>query len=985
MGEDAEQKESVEEYEPGPSQPYDDEEVLSPSPVNQHFNPADMYAQHSTPGLQRSGSSSSSYHIPTPPQMTFGQMGAAYYNSIPSSSSATPDWTAMQLAQSYLPSLSPVAFPSSPYLNPVPPEAPSVAGMGAGRHTPSPLPTLGDLRNLQRSNSAAARAQAMSKLTGGRDTPSEDGSRTPTPLVQQSSLKRAGTLGAPRFLGMPQPTLETATPAREAPDVSPTQTRPRLQRSFTVSSSNMGEERRSAVGRRMVERLAERRAAREKEEEEVRRLWEERRAAADASNAPSDEESERGEEQMEGEDEDLTETMPSFSRTSPVGERVKARTNHLQGPREPSGLVVPDRPNSRGTMRSTDEPFQYESHLRRSLSSRTAKGAATVMAEFHQRTMALHPPPHTPQNEERDRFEGSIRRDLAAGNAALGLSRPPFATPTRHAPQDPTSADLALAANVSPGESIMSRDTLGSMMFVMGGRLSGSVGRVRSGENWPSEVEENSGSDWGTPGRDQQGKEVSDAIRYCKLTDFPGGASDSPLDRSPLASRQSSVPPPPPKDHHRMTSVNSSVETSESGLTPPGPSTRSSTMSWEELGGSEDRAVPSDALYHKKSGSMSAKFGRKIGTAMRKRRESRSSAASSLAGEPLSPNSLSVAIQNFGRRGSESSLSPGSAGALRSMMGETPTTTNPTDHVRHQPSISSLSPSLSQADSAHNSLLQHQLAENPSQVSFLPRAKIDDPRINSKLSPFPGIANWEGMSPEPTPDTSPRIVPRSDLPPNGTARPGQHGQSESILSLPPGADSKRASDDSASKKSWLSKAFGQQTSPRSSGSVSRQGSMSKGDQRRDTSPSASIAQHSPSVPPTVEADPFAAPPAPPIRPLPLHHRSASPSVSVVPELSEEGSRLTRFTQGRGATPRIEEPHAREDSRLAPHVEEGRTSQAEDMGQKFKKLDWMMGLNSEDPARPDLLDDPPRKLLLAHQVLQVVNSQVRIIAKDFEVG
>ena len=969
--------EPLEEYQPGPSQPladtnpYDDQEILSPSPVNQHFDHAHMY--DNTPGLQRSGSSSSSYQLPTPPQMTFGQVGnMAYYGSTPTSSH-TPDWAAMQLAHSYLPSISPIAFPPSPYLHPGQPEP------APGRHTPSPLPTLGALRNLQRSNSAAARAQAMSKLTGGRETPSDE-SRAPTPLVQAAAppLHRAGThLGASTLveaLGRKHEEVQPQ-PAREEPAISHAEPRPRLQRSFTVSSSNMGEERRSAVGRRMVERLGERRAARQKEEDEVRRLWEERRAAAEASESPIDDGSD-GDDVALGEtedEEDMTETMPVFQRTSPV----EPPSDRLAIPETHGFLQAPNRPVSRGTIRSTDEPFQYESHLRRSLSARTARGAVAAVEAQQRQNQAQQHSPRISGDESHAYDDHEVPQNLAPPEDML-VPRIPFITPTKHF-HSSTSTLATPGDSSSPGESILSRDALGSMMFIMGrGSATGPAGSSRTSDvNWPSEVEDNSGSDWGTPGRELS-RELSPSadcqpsrpLTATQLT-VPDHSSQG---QSPLINNHTSAPPLlPPKDLPRSESANASARTSEMNLSPPFASLRNSVMSWEEVGGPEDRSVPSDAFYHKKSGSVSAKIGRKIGTAMRKRSQSRSSAGSSLTGEPLSPGSLSIAIQNFGRRGSESSLTPSSASALRTMLRGSPNTLN-ADHMRHQPSISSLSPSLpSQTDSAHTSILQHQLADNPSQVSFIPRADINDPRIHhSKMSPFPGILNLERMSADPTPDASPRVtpLPRSDSNSSSLGPPAKnshHGRTESILSVAPsGEGSRRASDESTGKKSWLAKAFGHQ----SSGSLSRSSSINREISKPEDSPSLDsrpMGNQNPVVQFTSDSDPFAAPP-PPLRPPHFHHRSASPSVSVVPELSEEGSRLTRFTVGvnRGGTntPNIEELEEKMPS-----------NNAEAAPSKLVRLNQLLALSSDDPTRPEILDDPPRKLLLAHQVLQVVNAHV----------
>ena len=480
---------------------HDAQEILSPSPIARTFDHANMYA--STPGMQRSGSSSSSYHIPTPPQFTSGQsMGGGQYYLPTSAPSGTPDWAAMQLAHSYLPSLSPVGMPPSPMMPQGPPEM--------GRHTPSPLPTLGELRTLQRSNSAAARAQAMSKLTGGRDTPSES-SRAPTPLVTAmtggASLHRAGTVGAPRFMGIERPKEESVMVSPKADD-HPTisEPKPRLQRSFTVSSSNMGEERRSAVGRRMVERLAERRAARQKEEEEVRKLWEERRGTAHSVEYAIEDDSETGGDDVDQDDgvqnQELGGDPPALRRISPIEPAHPFNRN----PGASDFLQLPDRdqdrPISRVTMKSTDEPFQYESHLSRSLSGRTARNVSVSISGNGETSQ-----PHTPDGTDTP----SHTQDSSLQDTLM-LPNPVYATPTRHGPLGSTSMHT-LQESVSPGDSIMSRDALGSMMFVMGGgSTSGQVSGVRPFEhNWPSEVEENGGSEWGSPLRDLQ-RELSHPV-----------------------------------------------------------------------------------------------------------------------------------------------------------------------------------------------------------------------------------------------------------------------------------------------------------------------------------------------------------------------------------------------------------------------------------------------------------------------------------------
>ena len=360
---------------------------------------------------------------------------------------------------------------------------------------------------------------------------------------------------------------------------------------------------------------------------------------------------------------------------------------------------------------------------------------------------------------------------------------------------------------------------------------------------------------------------------------------------------------------------------------------RASVMSWEEVGGPADQEVPMDAQYHKKSGSMSAKIGRNIRSAMRKRSQSRSSITDS--SPPTSPRTFTSAIQSFSRRGSQSSASP-------SMASVSKFTDRP---VRHQASISSLSPSMSgQLESSPNSLLlQHQLSTEPSPVGYVPRAELSDPRIHSsKLSPFPGMANLgtvNGGPPKLLHQTSDSVVPSQQRVSPAAQNP------ESIYSLPlpvanagSNAESKRGSDDSTGKRSWLAKAFGH-SSPRSSGSTSRKSSVAEVTGMNQ------------------DSDPFAAPPLPSVS----RHRSASPTCSVVHEVSEEGSRLTRFTNRVEASPLIEEDEAEPLPEKSVDV--------------LNRMDDLLALSADDPARPDMLDDPPRKMVLATQILQVVNVHV----------
>ena len=436
-----------------------DVEVLSPSPTAPTFPPSAFF-NHPSHGhlMQRSASASSSYHVSSHSNSGYGQPMSAPF-------APSPDWAAMQLAHSMLPSLSP-----------------SAAAFPVGRNTPSPLPTLGELASLQRSNSAAARAQAMSKLTGGRNTPSDE-----DVILGQGrpELHRADTLAAPGMLGAilarrvrtPQPEDQARTASAAAIDEDQPvfqrtigESRPRLQRSYTVSSSNLGEERRSVVGRRMMERLGKRPGTREKEEEEVRQLWQQRRAEAErqsnrVSTSASDTDGGGGVTQEEADDERSV-TAQGYHDTTD-----SEREEHL---------VVQDRPPSRATTTSVGEAFEYSGHLRRSMSSRTARNAPGLITEAVPNIHA-----QSPENVQ-EQLQSPI----------VGESGPPVLAPAIHTPVRPgtqvVSSEPADHGSSPSAASTSTRDPLNSIMFVVGGH--------RSGESFPVEV--SNGSEWGTPAKD---------------------------------------------------------------------------------------------------------------------------------------------------------------------------------------------------------------------------------------------------------------------------------------------------------------------------------------------------------------------------------------------------------------------------------------------------------------------------------------------------
>lgn len=490
----------------------DREEILSPSPTNSTFDHATMYND----GMQRSGSQTSEFHIPTPPTMMYGHSNGSPYSLSPAyigSGAGTPDLEAMRLAQSYLPSLSPATLSPSPF---------ATQAHTSSRNTPSPLPTLGDLRTLQRSNSAMARARAMEKLTGGRGT-----SPFPPPMsaddmaaepVHGVGLQRSGTVG-PRVLQ----TRQANTPEPPAvPSAIPGTARPRLQRSFTVSSSNMGEERRSAVGRRMVERLAERRAAREQEEAEVRQIWEQKRATLlqpKQDHPPADPQQQQQQQQQPAtppkappapEHEGLDTDVPLVHRSSPAEPAAEQfHPSVTFGGTETHTLGVPDRPVSRETMRSNGGPFEYESHLRRSLSSRTARGAVGVISDNEADPIPApqgHDIEHLESHDHSSYDDHSTQpHEYQGEDAELTPPRPPFVTPSRHAPHSSTSTDGTVQAGQSPG-SDSSQSALNSMMFVMdrGSRAHDATGRPEG--NWPHGVEDGGSTEWGTPSRTHERK-----------------------------------------------------------------------------------------------------------------------------------------------------------------------------------------------------------------------------------------------------------------------------------------------------------------------------------------------------------------------------------------------------------------------------------------------------------------------------------------------
>lgn len=322
----------------------------------------------------------------------------------------------------------------------------------------------------------------MSKLTGGGRKMATDENYSLVQPGGRPSLQRADTGGAVRLLGGTRLQAPAILPVETRLNTTP-EHRPRLQRSFTVSSTDMGEERRSAVGRRMVERLAGRRAVRQKEEGEMRVLWEKRRSAAGSGPGSLDHDEEFQRDP----------SIPVLQRTSPID-------SLFDDPRidDRSGMLSPDdRPVSRGTVASGDGAFEYDSHLRRSLSSRTARGAVADAVVATQIPMSLEAPIFEQLNDA----PGHYHHPHPGEHVAQSNTQTAQATSSRHQANSSTSTQATILGKQSSHGSIMSRDALGSMTFILGGSGTPKSGHLSDG-SWPREMESNSNSEWGTPAKD---------------------------------------------------------------------------------------------------------------------------------------------------------------------------------------------------------------------------------------------------------------------------------------------------------------------------------------------------------------------------------------------------------------------------------------------------------------------------------------------------
>lgn len=984
---------------PSPIKPnhydYDDEELLA--------NDGSGLAAET---MQRAASDSSSLHIPTPPLMGFGSSSgnSPFYSAQASPVGPGADWP----TTAYPHGLSPISVPPSSFPQ-------SLTPTGMGRNTPSPLPTLGELRNLSRSNSAAARAKAMCKLTGQPVTPTRS-TNFPTPMSSDedvtfgglgSRLTRSGTIGVPRMFGLiGHPVDDTAAilPPAPIPDTAFDIPRPRLQRSFTVSSSNMGEERRSAVGRRMVERLASRRANRQEEEADVRKLWEERRREVGKSTdtwgtprksrpvteAPEDDQAEqfqdvhesfedaqdvgitndhslRGEEDEELGDQDWSrmaqedgiEEMddgpilpPPSANSGPItssADQSPARRHQLfaAGGLMAGGVAAAalaagggDRTPSRNTERSDE--FEYEAHLRRSMSSRTARAEFDGSPEKALPAVPALPSSLIEDHSVADSIPGAFPHDPAppsqGDSGALAVPVQPFATASRHAPQASVSSDSTV---LPPDNSPSSHSPTisepppppekNTPTLIPGFPLAENSLHEKSERALETPISHND-SQSTSPSQC-----LSDLAASFKDAHSTLGAM-SPVNETPTSQT--------PTNHAQQDSITS--------LTSAGSQDRAaSRMSWDDL--EKERETLAMAPPPKKStGSLSGRRGRAMLAALRKH-----SGTSQPNSPPASPRNAFTGV--FGRRDSDNTTQrvPSQRGRAR----DNSDRTKPEGPPSAFPSINT------DTTSANNRLLQHQLSNSPSPVSFLPRANAADPRVlNSKLSPFPGI-NVTTRSRAGS--DSQEQVPKS-------AQPAL----ESVRARPTNGSTSRAaqrvSDENSSsgsvRRNWLGKPITTRTSGANSDNHSRQGSNS-------SEPSHISNRSQPSHPSS--------------RTPSEDYRNGSIRQTDSPMTDGDYSAMDSSTDNfgiRGGKARPEIPSFMMHRRRAPPppmaLENSNVESISDEPQAgvfapmpprsvavLSRMDEMLSGTPGESVGMDFLDDPPRKLLLSQQVLQVVNLHV----------
>lgn len=310
-------------------------------------------------------------------------------------------------------------------------------------------------------------------------------------------------------------------------------------------------------------------------------------------------------------------------------------------------------------------------------------------------------------------------------------------------------------------------------------------------------------------------------------------------------------------------------------------------------------------------------------------------------------NMLAVLRKRSGSRTGNNHEGPTSPGISRQVSDES--VQNPLDRARHHAPSGSATPSTSDhLASSTASSVQHQNHSGAASPNFLPRAGPNDPRIhNSKLSPFPGI---QALEQQKNRSASEPVRDRSQPPPAGGRTSGDdsggtsssHGHGSSSHGHGQSLHKRGVSDDRSAD--FHSTSAQQYQAPSQSGhSHTPSGTYSQ-------TTHGSVSTHG-----TNGSTDFAS----------NLMRSASRSRPEIP---------TYMTNRRRAPPPPIELGSSNVDSINDDSEQATMPLAIKSQAVISRMNALLALPPDDPSRPDFLDDPPRKLLLAQQVLQVVNSQ-----------
>jgi hypothetical protein len=564
--------------------------------------------------------------------------------------------------------------------------------------------------------------------------------------------------------------------------------------------------------------------------------------------------------------------------------------------------------------------FEYEAHLKRSMSTRTA------------RTEGME---ESPASESRPAFDdlGDIGGDHGVDDPTpLPIPELPFATPKKHATTESisSSATTVMAKTLSPATSSLERVPSAPSMDPFNSYHSSQ----QSGSMYDDEREEQlNGDDW-----DGKLSGLKSKLTSAHATNFTRQIS-RPDTYSVVDTNAG---------HHGHGDTDSAYYSD---------SIRPMSKVSEPGSSNSGHIDASEPRQHKKSSSISRLMGRAMFNAVKPR-----ISVASNDTPPLSPRE-----GGFGSRRQSDASNSHSQHSLHSQYSNRGVSPTPDPKYGKLVSPNSLGPKSpvykkdEAADHANSMLIQHQLASGaPSPVSFLPRATPNDPRIhNSKLSPFPGIAALESRSRRPSED-HPRLIQQTSDPTLPTLR-GMSPHAE-VGRGPNGSVGKNRGLNSSNAASISShgggSGFGTQSSQSHSnghgyGSHSRGLSHSQSDDHRHghnelaTNPKDPVRNGSVVHPDILRPGTKQRPEIPSFM---MNRRRAPP-----PPIELAESNVVSINDDPVTPPSSKFNH------LPPRSRE-----------VLRRMEGVLSLPANDPSRPDFLDDPPRKLLLSQQVLQVVN-------------